>query len=283
MLSERLGKVLASAALTQEEFADSVGMGLERLRNLLRGKVAKLRSDEARAIQQRWGWRESWLKDGKGAAKLSKEEAELLVGAAAPLPALQMVSTALSKRGILGIAQVDAAQRLSLAYAKRNDAEFESVLIDALESLATSGTPELGSAYIEVPRYDVRASAGGGAVIHDEAIVDHLAFRREWVVQQMGLDPKSLALITVRGDSMMGTIDHGDMVLLDVRPGQSYSDGIYIIQLSGALLCKRLHYTLSGMVEVLSDNPKYAKEVLRAEELERLTVVGRVVWHGRRI
>ena len=197
MLSESLGKVLASATLTQEEFADPCWHGSRALAQSAQGQSGE--------ITQRRGARDS---------------------------------------AALGLAQ--RRQRCSQTEQRRS-------------------------------------RVIGGAVIHDEAIVDHLAFRREWVVQQMGLDPKSLVLITVRGDSMMGTIDHGDMVLLDVRPGQSYSDGIYIIQLSGALLCKRLHYALGGMVEVLSDNPKYAKEVLRAEELERLTVVGRVVWHGRRI
>ena len=74
-----------------------------------------------------------------------------------------------------------------------------------------------------------------------------------------------------------------DLVLLDTRPGMGYSDGIYVIQLQGALLCKRLHFKLTGVVEVMSDNKAYATEVVSAEELGRLTVVGRVVWHGRRV
>ena len=39
----------------------------------------------------------------------------------------------------------------------------------------------------------------------------------------------------------------------------------------------------AGVVEVMSDNKAYATEVVSAEELGRLTVVGRVVWHGRKI
>ena len=45
------------------------------------------------------------------------------------------------------------------------------------------------SAYIQVPHYDVRASAGNGSVVHEENVVDHLVFKRDWVVRGMGLDP----------------------------------------------------------------------------------------------
>lgn len=167
-----------------------------------------------------------------------------------------------------------------LAASRKGDAALQDALVEGVALF--QGGP-LSSQYIEVPRYDVTASAGGGAVIHDEAVVDHLAFKRDWIVKELGLDAKHLALITIRGDSMLGTINSGDLVLLDTRPGMGYSDGIYVIQLHGALLCKRLHFKLTGVVEVMSDNKAYATEVVSAEELGRLTVVGRVVWHGRRV
>lgn len=167
-----------------------------------------------------------------------------------------------------------------LAASRKGTAALQDALVEGM-ALFSSGA--LSGQYVEVPRYDVAASAGGGAVIRDEAVVDHLAFKRDWIVKELGLDAGHLALIAIRGDSMLGTINSGDLVLLDTRPGMGYSDGIYVIQLQGALLCKRLHFKLTGVVEVMSDNKAYATEVVSAEELGRLTVVGRVVWHGRRV
>lgn len=144
-----------------------------------------------------------------------------------------------------------------------------------------SGVPGIAD-FVMVPKYDIHASAGNGSVIHDEAIVDHLAFKREWIRQSLGLDPSCLALIDVRGDSMSPTIDCGDLLLLDTRPERARSEGVYVINLNGTLLVKRVRVRLSGVVEIISDNPKYDSESISGEELERLVIVGRVVWHGRK-
>lgn len=285
MLSERLGKVLEESGLKHAEFADAASIDIDRLKNLLRGRVLRLRTDEAQAIQQRFGWREAWLLSGKGAPRLTKDEQVLLCDNGAPLPALARATKMLAQYTDLPRSASDFVQKAMVAFAKKDEAAFEEALLSNIDHLTGSATENmvLSEDYIEVPRYDVTASAGGGAVIHDEAVVDHLAFKREWVVRYMGLDPKHLALITIRGDSMSGTIDDGDLVLLDTRPGLDYADGIYVIQFAGALLCKRLHYSLTGVVEVISDNSAYPTEKLGLEALEQLTIVGRVVWQGRRL
>ena len=138
------------------------------------------------------------------------------------------------------------------------------------------------SAYIQVPQYDVRASAGNGALVHEENVVDHLVFKRDWIVRSMGLDPRRLALIDVRGDSMAPTINDGDLILLDTREAQQ-TEGIYAINLAGGLLVKRLRLRLSGAVEVISDNERYGTETISGDQPAQLHIVGRVVWQGRRI
>lgn len=138
----------------------------------------------------------------------------------------------------------------------------------------------LGFDFVKVPRYDIRASAGAGSLIHDESIVDHLAFRREWLTQQMGCVPESVCVIQVRGDSMSPTINEADLLLLDMRTPDARTEGVYVIQLAGNLLVKRLRFKLSGAVDVISDNPRYGTETLSNDALGQLSVVGRVVWHG---
>jgi phage repressor protein C with HTH and peptisase S24 domain/DNA-binding XRE family transcriptional regulator len=155
---------------------------------------------------------------------------------------------------------------------------------DALSFLANPSDSRQGgllaSDYIQVPRYDIRASAGGGSVIHDESIVDHLAFKRDWLTQSMGCAPEQVCVIQVRGDSMTPTINDADLLLLDMRQVNTRTEGVYVIQLQGSLLVKRLRFKVNGAVDVISDNTRYGIETLTSHEVNQLTVLGRVVWHG---
>jgi phage repressor protein C with HTH and peptisase S24 domain len=311
LLKDRIAKVLTeSGERTQGAFATSVGMDLDRLKNLLGGRAARLRPEEAQAIERRYGWREVWLTDGKGAQRLTREEQALLSGEGAPLPSLRRATELLVSQGVSDPRAIDWTQRLYLAASKRDSEAMDGAMVgllklmasghelDLRESAARDGdgpaAPALKTArrmpaykladeFVYVAKYEVTASAGNGAVIHDEAVVDHLAFKRSWIAQTLGLDPLHLALIDARGDSMSPTIESGDLLLLDTRKCGAKSEGIYVINLSGALLVKRLRMKLSGTVEVMSDNPKYSSESISGSELDRLILVGRVVWHGRKI
>lgn len=141
---------------------------------------------------------------------------------------------------------------------------------------------ELGEGFVHVPRYKVSASAGGGALIHSEQIVDHLAFRADWVKMALGVPVSSLALINVTGDSMEPTLSNGDLILIDTTIGSVDDSGVYVLRFDGKLKVKRLH-SKADSVDILSDNPRYPTETLRGDLLQGLNVVGRVVWCGRRM
>lgn len=133
-----------------------------------------------------------------------------------------------------------------------------------------------------VPRYAVTAQAGAGAVVEEEAITDRLAFRTEWLRQNFTAAPADLALLDIRGDSMEPTLADGDMVLIDrTRTGQA--SGIYVLNISGELVAKRLILQPGGTVEIRSDNPLYGARVVADAALDQLVVVGRVVWHARKM
>lgn len=74
-----------------------------------------------------------------------------------------------------------------------------------------------------------------------------------------------------------------DLILLDTRPAHVRAEGVYVINLEGALLVKRLCMRLSGQVDVVSDNEHYSTETISGEQLASLQILGRVVWQGRRI
>lgn len=144
-----------------------------------------------------------------------------------------------------------------------------------------SDVPEMAD-FVVVPKYDIRTPAPDGSVIHNEAIVDHLAFKRDWIRQSLGIEPSHLALIDIRSDAMAPTINGGDLLLLDTQPGPTKGEGVYVIDSQGSLLVRRIHIRLSGQVEVIADNPLYGRESIPGDEWARLVLVGRVVWHGQK-
>lgn len=131
--------------------------------------------------------------------------------------------------------------------------------------------------FVNVPRYEIAASAGGGAVVHSEQIVDYLAFRADWVRSSLGVNPDRLAVISVIGDSMEPYLTDGDLILIDLSCTRIESDAIYIIQAGGALLVKRVQRRLDGAVVVRGDNEKYAPEIYLADQVDSLSVIGRLV------
>lgn len=131
-----------------------------------------------------------------------------------------------------------------------------------------------------VPRYAVLAGAGPGMEVHSEQIVDHLAFKTEWLSVAMGLEPDKLALITARGDSMEPAIGDGDMMLLDMRELRTLDPSIYVVRIDQSLVAKRLQRMTDGRIRINSDNPLYGSETVRHDEIH---ILGRVVWIGRKV
>ena len=138
--------------------------------------------------------------------------------------------------------------------------------------------------FVLVPRYNVEASAGGGSVIHSEQIVDHLAFKEDWVHKELGTNPKNLLLVHSIGDSMEPTIRSGDLLLVDRSKSQVKGEGIYLINLDDGLMVKRVEWLLDGSVVIRGDNTLVSREqILLPKDLEKLHILGRVVWLGSKI
>ena len=142
---------------------------------------------------------------------------------------------------------------------------------------------DLGEDFVLVPRYEVMASAGGGAMVHSEQVVDHLAFRSEWVRNALDVSVKALALISVKGDSMEPTLSNGDLILVDTSTQKIDDNAIYVLRFNGSLLVKRIQRKFDGSVVIKSDNQAYDPEVITGGAIEELHIVGRVVWGGRRM
>jgi phage repressor protein C with HTH and peptisase S24 domain len=152
-----------------------------------------------------------------------------------------------------------------------------------LDDSVAVGTSTTDGDYVHIPRFEVVASAGGGAMVHSEQIVDYLSFRADWVRSALGVSVGDLALISVIGDSMEPSLSEGDVVLLDMTTRSVLDGSIYALQLNGGLLVKRIQRMLDGSLVVKSDNARYDTETVSEDKADRIKIIGRVVWVGRRL
>jgi repressor LexA len=132
---------------------------------------------------------------------------------------------------------------------------------------------ELGGppARFAVPRLDVAASAGPGALVDGELMLgtdtlDPVLARR------LGLKDGQAAVLRVRGSSMEPTLADGDHVVvrLDERRPDARG-GVYVLRADDVLMVKRVRSERGALI-ITSDNPAAAVPSGPVE------LIGRVVW-----
>jgi len=113
--------------------------------------------------------------------------------------------------------------------------------------------------YIAIKKYDVVAGMGLEYFNNDYPdIIENIFFNKEYIRSVLGFLPmvkerNRLALITVRGDSMLPTINNNNFVLIDTKINAYQGDGLYALAFaSGGLQVKRL--VCREAVYVVSDN-----------------------------
>lgn len=134
-----------------------------------------------------------------------------------------------------------------------------------------------------VPIYNVFASAGHGALPQSEEIIDHLSFPPGYLRHVTKANPKDLAIIGVKGDSMLPTLKDDDVVMLDRSKTDLSYDGLFVIRDGGdALLVKRItRAATKDHVLIKSDNAAMYPPVER--HLSGVHVVGKVIWMGVKV
>lgn len=137
--------------------------------------------------------------------------------------------------------------------------------------------------YALIPGYHIQVSAGPGTALNGETIKRRLAFRRKWL-KYRGLDETRLAVVFAKGDSMEPTIQSGDSILIDTRRTQIEDGSIFVLRLGDDLYAKRLQKNYDGSITIISDNKAdYQPQVVPADQLFNLAVIGKVVWVGHDI
>jgi len=136
--------------------------------------------------------------------------------------------------------------------------------------------------YILVNVYDVEAAAGYGAIAEQNTVENRLAFKKSWIKRTSGATDDDLAVITVSGDSMSPTLIDGDHILVDMSEKKIRNDGIYVIRNDNMLLVKRISINpVTKLCTIKSDNAYY--EGWSDCEPEKIDILGRVIWMGRKV
>ena len=137
------------------------------------------------------------------------------------------------------------------------------------------------TAFVGIPRFDVRLSAGSGTFSDRAVVLDQIPFTARFLRRKLSRgSTDGLAIVEAAGDSMEPTISDGDLVMVDTHD-RSPGDGLYALVFDDSLLIKRLYRLLDG-VEIGSDNRDlYPPITVPRDRLSEVQIVGRVRWIGR--
>ena len=131
--------------------------------------------------------------------------------------------------------------------------------------------------FVMLPKRAEAAAAGPQSQTPPPA-VEFLAIRHDWVRSVFGIEPEHLLLETAVGESMLPGIQDGDLLLVDATEPGFRTFGIYVLDVGGQRLVKRVQPKLDGGLTLISDNAAYEPEHIPASEAAGINAVGRVIW-----
>lgn len=194
-------------------------------------------------------------------------------------------------------------EKLNLPHGWMDSAQFDNTIIEASEDGKTTAifrpqAQRLGASRpivqreipdeINIPMFDVAFSMGYGAYQPENIeVVSKVSVSPAWVNNNLpyitGIS--NLGIAPGRGDSMEGTYNDGDLLIIDGGVNDVRIDAVYALMLNGELYVKRLQRRTDGSILMISDNKRYEAQVIKNGELANFQVLGRVVWvwNGKRL
>lgn len=198
MLKEKMAAALAHArevhgAKTQKDFARAVGMPVDRLANIVQGKVKKLQRDEAVAIERAYGIRSAWWFSDLAPMLLTPEERALqgplgdVANASAEVLALGLSGwqAGFVQELLFNVRRKDAPalsqqlQTLQVAAEGAGQLSFDEVMLLGQWRRCTPEDQAMAQALIgrlaqmdsdQVPAGKQTAATGGARSVHDKPI-----------------------------------------------------------------------------------------------------------------
>lgn len=214
-----------------------------------------------------------WLSDGTGSASDVPAHSDTPASSTAELVAQMLASRA-------GKNLSEKAREVMLAAAA--EADNPTPTQEYLPSAYSNLRPRQDE--ILIPQYDVRAAMGHGQVPADyNEAVRNLVVREE-TLREKGVtytSPTALAMITGWGQSMEGTINDKDLVIVDRGINEFVGEGIYVITWHQELYIKRMMRLDEDHFRLISDNPHYENQTARIDDV---TIHAKVllIWNAKK-
>lgn len=147
--------------------------------------------------------------------------------------------------------------------------------------------------YAPIPLHEAELAAGDGRNNGTEEIIEHLAFRKDWLAR-IGVAASKARLARVRGDSMLPTLHDHDLVMIDTskisvpcRPrkaGKPVRADLYAFLEDGEAKIKRIEHSEFGTIVIHSDNfSLFSPKTLTGPAAHRFEVIGKVIWWGHTV
>lgn len=259
--------------------AERWGMAPAHLSQILSDKTAKnLGDDVARRIESieklPRGWFDSISNESGGITKETESEGETTDVAAKAASAADQVKRMLAK--VKGLS-VEARDRI-VAAAEEPDDGPDHVISSNLSRLRPT------SEEILIPQYDVRAAMGHGQVPQEyNEAVRNLVVREE-ILREKGVTytaANALAMITGWGQSMEGTINDKDLVIVDRGVNEFVGEGIYLMTWHQELYIKRVMRLDEEHYRLISDNQHYENQTARIDDVNIHAKV-LLIWNARK-
>lgn len=130
----------------------------------------------------------------------------------------------------------------------------------------------------QVPKVAARLSAGTGSFDCGEDVTEYLSFPRAWLARKGAA--ASMVAMEVFGQSMEPLIREGDTVLIDQSQSRIMAGAIYAVGVEDTILVKRLEKHPDALV-LNSENPAFSPIHLDRHALEKVRILGRVIWSCR--
>ncbi|MGA3827271.1 S24 family peptidase [Pseudomonas chlororaphis] len=282
--TERITKLVMARKPTisvrnvKRDIATTCGISYEAVRQWFAGDTENIKNENLVAISEGYDTTVDWLLSGKGEPPRRKGLTTTAEDPAGSSSAADLVQKMLEKHG-KGLPE-EARQKIVDAVADGTASGQAGNVISA----DFSGR-RLQPGDISIPQYDIRGAMGHGQVPADYSEAIRNVVISEDVLRDKGIQystAASLAMITGWGQSMEGTINDKDPVIVDRGINEFAGDGVYVITWHDLLYIKRLQIHDAQHFEMISDNPKHKDRVVPIADV---VIHARVllVWNARKL
>lgn len=260
----------------KRDIANTCGISYEAVRQWFAGDTENIKNENLVALAEGYDTSVDWLLSGKGEPP-RKSEAKAVA----------------AKDSGGSNSAADAVRKMLEKHGKGLSAEARQSIVRAVEEdpagdkgsgfIIATAQPADGD--ISIPQYDIRAAMGHGQVPAEYSEVIRNVIIREEVLREKGVtytSAQALSIITGWGQSMEGTINDKDPVIVDRGVNDYQGEGVYVLTWHGDLLIKRIQRKDEDHVWLISDNKNYEKQSARIDDV---TIHAKVilVWNSKKL